>query len=200
MNNTKKKIMDTALDLFSKKGYNNVSIRDICKVVGIKESSLYYHFINKQEILDELILQVNNFIEERRKVFTEAFSKTIEVTTEAMCQVAAGFLKVYLCEPLIYKMISLLTIERMADEKAAAEYQRLVFELPLEQQTKTFSEMIERGFIRAGDPEILAQEYYSVIYFAFQKNCMGGELTDERMFKAFNEIRKNIGDIYTKMR
>ena len=53
--NTKEKILETSLDMFARFGYTAVSIRDICKQVGIKESSVYYHFKNKQSILDELI-------------------------------------------------------------------------------------------------------------------------------------------------
>ena len=41
---TKDKIFDTALDLFSKKGYDSVSVRTIASEVGIKESSIYNHY------------------------------------------------------------------------------------------------------------------------------------------------------------
>ncbi len=53
--NTKEKILSVALTLFSTKGYKAVSVRHIASDVGIKASSLYNHFENKQEILDELI-------------------------------------------------------------------------------------------------------------------------------------------------
>ena len=51
---TKQTILDTALALFSQKGYTSVSIRDICGQIGIKESAIYYHFKNKQDIFDVL--------------------------------------------------------------------------------------------------------------------------------------------------
>lgn len=38
---TKEKIVETALDLFSQRGYDGVSVRDIARAVGIRESSLY---------------------------------------------------------------------------------------------------------------------------------------------------------------
>lgn len=57
MNPTKEKILEVALNMFAKSGYSSVSIRDICKQVEIKESSIYYHFKNKQAIFDELIFQ-----------------------------------------------------------------------------------------------------------------------------------------------
>ena len=50
--NTKDKILNEALKMFSDLGYKSVSIRDIAKKVDIKESSIYYHFKNKQDILD----------------------------------------------------------------------------------------------------------------------------------------------------
>src|SRR5699024_9213516 len=55
MGDTKQKILDVSLDLFSKKGLSAVSISDICAHVNIKESSVYYHFKNKQAVFDELL-------------------------------------------------------------------------------------------------------------------------------------------------
>ena len=51
---TKEKIMDAAIVLFSEKGYDNVSMRDIAGEVGIKASSIYNHFPSKQDILKSI--------------------------------------------------------------------------------------------------------------------------------------------------
>ncbi len=59
---TKAKIMDVALHMFSERGYEAVSIRDICGEVGIKESTLYYHFKNKQDILDSLFIRFEEHV------------------------------------------------------------------------------------------------------------------------------------------
>ena len=48
---TKEKIMDTAIFLFSDKGYDVVSMRDIAGRVGIKAASIYNHFPSKRDIL-----------------------------------------------------------------------------------------------------------------------------------------------------
>ncbi|WP_082397975.1 TetR/AcrR family transcriptional regulator [Methanobrevibacter arboriphilus] len=45
---TKEKIFNVAIDLFSKKGYNQVSMREIATEVGIKEASIYYHYSKKK--------------------------------------------------------------------------------------------------------------------------------------------------------
>jgi AcrR family transcriptional regulator len=48
---TKDRIINTAIILFSEKGYSKVSVRDIANLVGIKAASLYNHFRSKEEIL-----------------------------------------------------------------------------------------------------------------------------------------------------
>jgi len=197
---TKNLIEETALDLFSKQGFKSVSIRDICKQVGIKESSVYYHFKNKQDIMDTLLLKIDLLVEDMKNKFNIEFSKAEEVPEDSMCEVAVGLLTNYLLNPYVYKMIAMLTIERMSDENAVAIYRKIVFELPLTQQEQVFSQMIEKGYIKENSVDILAREYYSVIYFSFQKNCVGCGVTEEKKEKACEEIRNSMRDLYRKMR
>ena len=51
---TKKKIFDNSIKLFTRRGYENVSINDIAESVGIRQSAVYNHFKSKQEILDTI--------------------------------------------------------------------------------------------------------------------------------------------------
>ena len=52
LSGTKELIFDTFINLTSTLGYENVSIRDITKDVGIKPASLYNHFETKEKILE----------------------------------------------------------------------------------------------------------------------------------------------------
>jgi AcrR family transcriptional regulator len=52
---TREMIMDAARDLFMKKGYQNVSMRQIATVLGCSHGSIYYHFINKAELFYALV-------------------------------------------------------------------------------------------------------------------------------------------------
>ncbi|MEE0901830.1 MAG: TetR/AcrR family transcriptional regulator [Methanobrevibacter sp.] len=52
---TKDKILDVSIDLFSKYGYDGVSVRQIAREVGIRESSIYNHYSNKQAILKAIL-------------------------------------------------------------------------------------------------------------------------------------------------
>ncbi len=52
---TKERIFEIALDLFSQKGFDAVSMREIAEAVGIKKASLYSHFSSKDELLEQII-------------------------------------------------------------------------------------------------------------------------------------------------
>ncbi|MPW27301.1 TetR family transcriptional regulator [Alkalibaculum sp. M08DMB] len=50
LNETNSKIRDVAFKLFLEKGYEATNIRDICKEVNIKPSSLYFYYKSKEEL------------------------------------------------------------------------------------------------------------------------------------------------------
>ena len=50
-----KQIIEAALKLFREKGYENVTVNDICTQAGIARSTFYINFSNKREIVDRLI-------------------------------------------------------------------------------------------------------------------------------------------------
>lgn len=52
---TKTEILRVALELFTERGYEGTSIRDLAEVLGMTKSSLYYHFANKEAIVRALL-------------------------------------------------------------------------------------------------------------------------------------------------
>lgn len=55
MNKTKRKIFETSMELFAKKGYEATSVEEITSVVGVAKGTLYYHFSTKEEIFYFLV-------------------------------------------------------------------------------------------------------------------------------------------------
>ena len=51
----RERIFDVSIDLFSEYGYDGVSVRQIAKEVGIRESSIYNHYPSKESILDSIL-------------------------------------------------------------------------------------------------------------------------------------------------
>ncbi len=58
---TRETIFNTALDLFFKKGYHNVSVNEICRQAGISKGSFYYHFKSKDQIVIDKINQIDDY-------------------------------------------------------------------------------------------------------------------------------------------
>ncbi len=52
---TRAKIMEAAVKLFSNQGYNKASVDDICAEAGISKGAFYHHFKSKQELFLALL-------------------------------------------------------------------------------------------------------------------------------------------------
>ncbi|HEY8391120.1 MAG TPA: TetR/AcrR family transcriptional regulator [Capillibacterium sp.] len=52
---TRERILETSAKLFAEKGYSATGIDEIARNVGITKSVIYYHFKNKEDILQTLI-------------------------------------------------------------------------------------------------------------------------------------------------
>jgi AcrR family transcriptional regulator len=58
---TRERILDVALDLFTEKGYDKTSLREIAEQLGFTKAALYYHFASKEDILMALHLRLHAF-------------------------------------------------------------------------------------------------------------------------------------------
>jgi AcrR family transcriptional regulator len=52
---TRSRIQDVALDLFTEQGYEATSLREIAERLGVTKAALYYHFRTKDDIVASLI-------------------------------------------------------------------------------------------------------------------------------------------------
>ena len=81
---TRSTILETALDLFSKKGYDATGVADICHNAHISKGAFYYHFPSKQELFLELM---TTWLEDVDKFFQLAASSA-ESVPEALEKIA----------------------------------------------------------------------------------------------------------------
>lgn len=80
---TRSKIIFSAVKLFSAKGYNIASVDDICTDAGISKGAFYHHFKSKQELflalLDGWLETIDNAIEASKdKTVPETFMQITE--------------------------------------------------------------------------------------------------------------------------
>ncbi|MFE6978301.1 TetR/AcrR family transcriptional regulator [Streptomyces sp. NPDC057682] len=62
--NTRQRIQDVALELFSEQGYEKTSLREISEKLDVTKAALYYHFKTKEDILVSIFDDLNRPIEE----------------------------------------------------------------------------------------------------------------------------------------
>ena len=117
---TKEKILFNALEMFSQTGYNTVSIRDIAEAVDIKESSIYYHFKNKQDIFDSIVERYENHIKGLMDILNTAVIDmdstkplSLSITFQAMKDY---YFEKYLFDPFCNQVMRLMMIEQFHNE------------------------------------------------------------------------------------
>ena len=78
MNKTKRKIFETSMELFAKKGYEATSIEEITSVVGVAKGTLYYHFSTKEEIFYFLVEEGMKLLKNSIDIKTSNLEKSID--------------------------------------------------------------------------------------------------------------------------
>lgn len=183
MSDTREKILSTSLDLFSHYGYEAVSIRDISSKVGIKESSIYYHFASKQAIFEELLDRFENMAADMMAQLEQAISVGSGMDKDGLGSVCSHFFDGYLMEPYCNSVLRLLTMEQYHSAKARSLYRRWLFDEPLGFQTRIFAQLLPGRKSEAG---YIAVKFYAPIYLYSQRWLLCGTLSegDKASFRA----------------
>ncbi len=168
---TKEKIVYEALTLFSMQGYNAVSVRDISRAVGIKESSLYNHFKNKQDIFDGVVEvcyeKATTFYEAMQIPYTIGDSKIDMyqgISNELLMQITFKIFEYYFCDEYAVKFRRMLIIEQFNNKRIQELYRKLYMEDVIHFQSSIFKYLISKGEFRSVDPEYIAIAFYSPIF------------------------------------
>ena len=78
MNKTKRKIFETSMELFAKKGYEATSIEEITSIVGVAKGTLYYHFSSKEEIFNFLVEEGIKLLKNSIEIKTSKLNNSID--------------------------------------------------------------------------------------------------------------------------
>ena len=162
--NTRQEILETALELFSVKGYEATSVSQLADAVGIRKASLYSHFGSKQEILDALVQEI---LEEydRHSLFARVdwddpdfIKDQQDITPEAALQMVLGHIRYILHDPRISKSRKMLTIEQFQYPKLSEMQTRQNYTNVMRYFTGMIRFLIRRGRLADNDPEIMAAQ------------------------------------------
>ncbi len=165
---TSEKILDVAIDLIAKEGFDAVSIREIAKTVGIRESSIYNHFKSKDELLDTII---DYFVVELARASAPAVDiegQLEEVGVEKYMEIGSTAFIERMMNPRVAKIWRVLSIELYHNKKIKDFFIQTMLKGPLDGWEQIFSTMIEKKLIKSYDPRMLAREFFSFgIYLYF---------------------------------
>ena len=156
---TRRKIIYAALELFVRKGYHGTSIDEITRKVGLTKGALYSHFSSKGELLLRIIEEFNiRFIDELIRTVTEYPGNAFEKLNRAI-SFSSGFAlnNLDLCV-----FLTVLTTELNADvdfepalKQAYRRYQRFISNL--------IAQGIRQGLIkRELDPDLGALTFMAI--------------------------------------
>lgn len=167
---TKNRILDKALELFSTKGYDSVSVGEIAKATGIKAPSLYNHFSSKQAIFDAIVESTAaQYEEDTGKIdihvqdAEQDISVFTEITAEFLFEKVRQIFEYSLHTESISRFRRMMTIEQFRSTELAALYSSRYVDRVLAYHAGIFRALIAAGEIQEEDPEVLAMMYMAPV-------------------------------------
>lgn len=128
-NTTKEKILTAAITLFSRTGYDQVSMRDIAAEVGIGVASIYNHFPSKEDILRSMY---DLYTEEHSKFIPKIDELYEKLETENIGDLLMKTANYW--EPYAHKQMDLIVLiagQRIFLDKASEDFIRDRFFKPI---------------------------------------------------------------------
>jgi AcrR family transcriptional regulator len=163
---TKEKIFEASIKLFSQKGYDAVSIREIARKVSIRESSIYNHYSNKEGILDAIIDYFMSEITESSELPIDN-ENLMSQGPEIFFEVGGKAFIERMSSPKNEKIWRIIAIEIFHNEKIRNFFRKELLEKPISGWENIFTIMIEKKIIKPYNPRTLAYEYFSFAIFLF---------------------------------
>ena len=176
--NTKEKIFDVALELFSKKGYDSVSLREIAEEVGIKKSSIYSHYPSKEAILMDIFDYFTDLFEENELLNSKDFNLSVDneillENPELFYHQGSEAIRELISQERNLKIFKLILIQMHHNEKIRQFFQDEILVMPLEFWMRFFTILKDKGIIKKdSNPELLAKEYYSFPIYLLMEMCI----------------------------
>jgi AcrR family transcriptional regulator len=158
---TKERIISSSKRLFSENGYKATSVRKIASDVGIRESALYNHFKNKEDI----------FLTVAKDIFSSPFSFSHDEIKEAALK-GKVFLNKYAMQ---YKLLTfdknnesmfrILLIELLQNKELREQFMSEFHDKNIKTLSEGFFIMMQNNLIRSSDPMMLSYEFLSTLFY-----------------------------------
>ena len=199
---TKHKILDEALTLFSEKGFANVFVNEIAERVGIKAPSLYKHYKSKQAIFDAIIDEMNHRFEQQAQALTidgtdpaadaEVYKNMDE---DHLVKLGTDLFKYYLHDSYTRRFRKMLTIEQFQDKDLARVYSQQYFDMPLSYQGMLLGLLVSQGLLVTENVPIMTLHFYAPIYM-LRTVCYREPEREQEALKLMEEHIRQFDKLY----
>jgi len=160
---TKEKILKHALKLFSSKGFKATTVRDIAGSIGIKQSALYNHFKNKDEILETLIRDLTSSA--IVTLFDNKDASELHKEGKSLLMGIATTFKLLSFDGQNEALFKLLMQEIFRNERIREIYNEHFYQENVKKLSGIFFGMMQEEIIKSSDPLLLANEFFSPLFF-----------------------------------
>lgn len=169
--NTKERILDEALTLFSEKGYTNVFVAQIAEAVGIKAPSLYKHYKSKRDIFDAILDEMKNSYDKQASMLNmngnnaKVDAKVLSAVAEdELVTMGMGLFMYFLHDDYAQKFRKMLTIEQFHNGELAELFTKQYADEPLSYQSEMFAILCANGLLKEQDSNVMALQFYAPIF------------------------------------
>ena len=160
-NDTKERILDAALEMFSQNGYAGTNIRELSASLGLVKSGVYKHYESKEAIWNALLDKMIAYYEEH---FGSAeHLPPVPDTLEELVRMTMQMVNITVRDERIVMTRKLLSIEQFRDERARDLATKHFLTGLTDMFTRLFRGMMDKGLLRNDDPKMLAFAYTSPI-------------------------------------
>ena len=160
-NDTKERILDAALEMFSRNGYAGTNIRELSASLGLVKSGVYKHFESKDAIWNALLDKMIAYYEEH---FGSAeHLPPVPDTLEELVRMTMQMVNITVRDERIVMTRKLLSIEQFRDERARDLATKHFLTGLTDMFTRLFRGMMDKGLLRNDDPKMLAFAYIAPI-------------------------------------
>ena len=180
--NTKEKIFDVSIDLFSQYGYDGVSIRQIAKEVGIKESSIYNHYQSKESILESILsYYINEMLKEEAPVMQP--KENLNMDFDHFYKEGSDRFISKLSEEKMMKITRIFLVESYHNEKIKKFVKEAIIGYAINGWEDLFNLMKEMNFIKKdADIKQLAESFYYYGLFLLYEHFIINYPEDDEKF------------------
>jgi len=160
---TKEKILKVALKLFSVKGYKATTVRDIAGAMDVKQSALYNHFKNKDEMLETLVGELTSSA--IVTLFTDKESSGLHKQGKSLLMSIATTFKLIGFDGPNEALLKLLMQEIYINERIREIYNEYFYQENVKKLSGLFFAMMQDEIIKSSDPLLLANEFFAPLFF-----------------------------------